>query len=156
MIHPDTELRFVSKEVGYGVFATNLLPKGTILYARDKLDLVLTPKQYKALDLKHQDLAEKYSYIDKDGNRITMKVQGPLVDMLEKLDCSMYHDKVVWERKERVLYLHVKRTIYGMLQSALLFYNKLRTDLEEDGFEINPYDSCVANKTVDGKQLTVV
>ena len=50
MIHPDTELRFVSKEVGYGVFATNLLPKGTILFARDKLDLVLTPKQYKALD----------------------------------------------------------------------------------------------------------
>ena len=70
MIHPETELRFVNKDVGYGVFATNLLPKGTILYVRDKLDIVLTPKQYKTLDLKHQDIAEKYSYIDKYGNRI--------------------------------------------------------------------------------------
>ena len=93
---------------------------------------------------------------DKDGDKIVMKMRGPLVDMLEKLDYSLYHDKVVWERKEKVLYLHMKRAIYGMLQSALLFYNKLRTDLEEDGFEINPYDPCVANKTVDGKQLTVV
>lgn len=86
MIHPDTELRFVSKEVGYGVFATNLLPKGTILYARDKLDLVLTPKQYKALDLKHQDLAEKYSYIDKDGNRILSWDNAKYVN--HRCDCN--------------------------------------------------------------------
>lgn len=29
------------------------------------------------------------------------------------------------------------------------------TDLEEDGFEINPYDPCVANKIINGKQQTV-
>jgi hypothetical protein len=26
VIHPDTELRFVSDEIGYGVFATALIP----------------------------------------------------------------------------------------------------------------------------------
>ena len=28
-------------------------------------------------------------------------------------------------------------------------------DLENEGFVINPYDPCVANKIVDGKQFTV-
>ena len=55
----------------------------------------------------------------------------------------------------RVIYLHVRKAIYGMLVSSLLFYKKLRTDLGAYGFEVNPYDPCVANKMVDGKQLTI-
>jgi hypothetical protein len=42
-----------------------------------------------------------------------------------------------------------------MMKSALLFYRKLIKELKEIGFEINPYDPCVANKFVDGKQMTV-
>ena len=42
-----------------------------------------------------------------------------------------------------------------MLRDALLFYNKLRSDLENTGFEINPYDPCVANKMVNGHQMTI-
>ena len=26
----------------------------------------------------------------------------------------------------------------------------------EMGFELNPYDNCVANKTIDGKQCTII
>ena len=37
----------------------------------------------------------------------------------------------------------------------LLFYHKLRKELEDFGFEINPYDPCVANKVVNGPQMTV-
>ncbi len=37
----------------------------------------------------------------------------------------------------------------------MLFYNKLVADLEADGFVIIPYDPCVANKMVNGKQMTV-
>lgn len=43
-----------------------------------------------------------------------------------------------------------------MLRAALLFYRKLRADLEDMGFEVNPYDPCVANKIVNGSQCTVV
>jgi hypothetical protein len=42
-----------------------------------------------------------------------------------------------------------------MLVSAMLCYRKLRDDLSGHGFEINPFDPCVANKTVDSEQLTV-
>ena len=41
------------------------------------------------------------------------------------------------------------------MKSALLFYRKLVADLISIGFVLNPYDPCVANKTIDGKQLTV-
>lgn len=39
MMHPDTELKFVSPEIGYGVFAKAPIPKGTIVYATDALDI---------------------------------------------------------------------------------------------------------------------
>jgi hypothetical protein len=42
------------------------------------------------------------------------------------------------------------------LQAALLFWQNLSTELKKWGFKINPYDFCVANKTIDGKQCTVV
>jgi hypothetical protein len=36
-----------------------------------------------------------------------------------------------------------------------LFYKKFVADLKEHGFEVNPYDPCVANKIVNKKQHTV-
>ena len=55
-----------------------------------------------------------------------------------------------------MLYVLVSKALYGMLRAALLFYRKLRRDLEEMGFEVNPYDPCVANRDVNGAQCTVV
>ena len=93
---------------------------------------------------------------DKDGDNIIMKVRGPLVDMLVELDPVLYKDMVEIEKGKKVLYLVVKKAIYGMPQSALLFYKKLRGDLEEQGFKVNPYDPCTANKMINGAQCTVV
>ncbi len=42
-----------------------------------------------------------------------------------------------------------------MMKSALLFYRKLVADLTSLGFKINPYDPCVANKVINGKQMTI-
>ena len=42
-----------------------------------------------------------------------------------------------------------------MPKSAKIFYRKLRKDLEDIGFVINPYDPCVANKIIDGHQMTI-
>ena len=63
---------------------------------------------------------------------------------------------MVYERGTKVLYLQVLRALYGMLVAAILWYQKLRKDLESIGFKINPYDPCVANRMVKGKQQTVV
>ena len=93
---------------------------------------------------------------DKDGDRITMKMRGPIVNMLVSLDHNLCNDKVVTEDGQKALCVHVKKAIYGMTQSSLLFYQKPQKDLDSDSFKIKPHDPCVANKMVNGKQLTVV
>ena len=50
----------------------------------------------------------------------------------------------------------MSKTLYGLLKSSLDFYNKLRADLEGNGFIINPYDPCMANKMVNDKEMTVI
>jgi hypothetical protein len=60
--------------------------------------------------------------LTKDGERIIMKIRGPLVDMLVDLDPNIYKEHVLVERGSRILYVHGLKAIYGMLQSALLFY----------------------------------
>lgn len=70
MIHPDTELRFISDEIGYGVVATKFIPKGTITWALDKLDRIFTPGQIKLLDPLYQQVLEKYTYRNQEGNHI--------------------------------------------------------------------------------------
>ena len=54
----------------------------------------------------------------------------------------------------RIVFLLVK-ALYGCIQSARLFYNLLSHTLRSIGFEANPYDTCVFNKSFDGKQCTI-
>ncbi len=42
-----------------------------------------------------------------------------------------------------------------MMKSAILFYWKLVADLQSIGFEIDPYDPCVANKIINDQQMTL-
>ena len=56
---------------------------------------------------------------------------------------------------EPMLYGKLAKTLYGLLKSALLFYRKLHGGLEEMGFEVNPYGPYVANRMVNGLQITV-
>lgn len=70
MIHPNTELRFISESIGYGVFATSDIPEGTIVYVKDSLELVISPTDYLLHTPEMQEVVEKYSYIDEKGNRI--------------------------------------------------------------------------------------
>ncbi|MBY0084951.1 SET domain-containing protein [Brevibacillus brevis] len=70
MMHPDTELRYINDEIGYGVFATRFIPKGTIVWAQDDLDQVLDPAFVERLDsLRKQDV-QKYSFKNQFGKYI--------------------------------------------------------------------------------------
>ncbi len=70
MIHPHTELRFISPEKGHGVVATKFIPKGTITWIMDPLDQVFTPDDIKKFDPFFQDVLKTYTYIDGTGNFI--------------------------------------------------------------------------------------
>jgi len=70
MIHPHTELQFISERIGYGVVATKLIPKGTITWALDKLDRIFTPEQVRSMDSMYQQVLDTYTYRNPEGNYI--------------------------------------------------------------------------------------
>ena len=47
------------------------------------------------------------------------------------------------------------KALYGMIKVSILYYKKFRTDIESIGYLVNPYDACVANKIINGKQHTL-
>ncbi len=54
------------------------------------------------------------------------------------------------------MYVCITKALYGMLKSALWWYKELRKKLEAYNFEVNPYNFCVANADMNGKQMTVM
>src|SRR5690349_18262285 len=70
MIHPHTELKFISPAIGYGVVATRLIPRGTITWAFDELDRVFTSRQVNAMGEVYRRILHKYTYRDSKGDFI--------------------------------------------------------------------------------------
>jgi hypothetical protein len=67
MIHPSTELRFINNEIGYGVVATEFIPKGTITWVFDKLDREFTGVELMGYDEIYQQLLSKYCFRNSAG-----------------------------------------------------------------------------------------
>jgi len=55
-----------------------------------------------------------------------------------------------------MLYIRLKKALYGMLQAAPLFWSLLSDTLQEWGFKLNPYNKCTANKKINDKQCTII
>lgn len=68
MIHPHTELRTVSPEIGVGVFATRLIPKGTIVYVKDPLEIIISPDHTMFDSPVFHQIIDTYAIINADGN----------------------------------------------------------------------------------------
>ena len=84
-----------------------------------------------------------------------MCIAGELALLLVQVCPEFYKQYLIEEKGTPVLYVQIDRAIYGMLHSGMLSYKKLAKFLQDNNFIINPYDPCVANKTVRGKQLTI-
>ena len=70
MIHPGTKLKEVSDSIGIGIFADVDIPKGTLVYVHDVLEIELSPMRFASLEEPLQSMAEKYSFIDAHGYHI--------------------------------------------------------------------------------------
>ncbi len=55
---------------------------------------------------------------------------------------------MVTMKGEPILYVKLNKALYGLLKCSLLWYMKVRADLEVMWFVVNPYDLCVANMDV--------
>lgn len=70
MIIPWVRIVWISDQKGYGLVATRPIPKGTITFVQDGLDIVISEDTYAKVDPGLLEYIEKYSYEDYLGNRI--------------------------------------------------------------------------------------
>jgi len=70
MLHPDTELKVISREIGLGPVATKFIPKGTIAWVLDRFDIIMSATEIEALTPPYAEIASRYSYVDPSGSSI--------------------------------------------------------------------------------------
>jgi hypothetical protein len=70
MLHPHTELRHIKPAVGYGVVATRLIPRGTIIWVLDKLDQTFTPYQIAHIGKPYSELLDEWAYKLSNGDSV--------------------------------------------------------------------------------------
>jgi hypothetical protein len=87
---------------------------------------------------------------------VHMKLEGQMAELLARLDPKLYSKYLDNRNGKPVLYVELKKALYGTLKAALLFWRRLSNQLAEWGFKVNPYDWCVANKEINGSQCTIV
>jgi hypothetical protein len=101
------------------------------------------------------DIPGAFMHADMD-EVVHMRIDGPMARLLVKIDPKLYEPYLTYEKGTPVIYVKLVKALYGTLQAALLFWQNLTDYLMEIGFELNPYDECVANKIINGKQCTIV
>ncbi|WP_375418819.1 SET domain-containing protein [uncultured Hymenobacter sp.] len=87
MIHPDTELQFISPEIGFGVVATRLIPKGTVTWVFDPLDQTFSPAQVRAMAPLQKAFLEKYCYRDHLGDYVLCGDHARFVNHSSRSSC---------------------------------------------------------------------
>ena len=96
--------------------------------------------------------------LDPEGDPIMVRLSKLESDLL----CQIKPDYDAFRNKDGTIVMHLDKALYGCLESAKAWYNKLRSDLESIGFVVNPNDQCVfnADKSTSGgkfdEQITVV
>jgi hypothetical protein len=85
-----------------------------------------------------------------------IKIHGILVDIIVEIAPDVYKPYVYKDKKGiKQLLVQCQNTIYSTMVASLLYYQKFTNSLISISFEINPYDPCVANKMIEGKQMTI-
>ncbi|SCY06310.1 hypothetical protein SAMN05192588_0952 [Nonlabens sp. Hel1_33_55] len=87
MIHPHTEVKFISDEIGYGVVAKEFIPAGTITWVLDKLDREFTPDQYDQMDDVYKEILDTYTFRNNKGKMILCWDIGRFVNHSFKSNC---------------------------------------------------------------------
>jgi hypothetical protein len=89
-------------------------------------------------------------------HRVIVRIRGPLFDILVLIAPDVYGPYVSTNKSgQKVLIVECLNAEYGTMVAALLYYKKFVKSLTTKGFKLNPYHGCAANKTVNGKQITI-
>jgi hypothetical protein len=121
--------------------------------SNDALMLTFLIDAFERREVVTADVPGAYLHADMDEFTI-LKLVGQSVGILCKANPE-YEKFVTEENGKKVLYLQLLKALYGCIRSAMLWYELFAGTLKGMGFVLNPYDLCVANKIIDGKQCTI-
>ena len=92
------------------------------------------------------DVPGAYLHADLPQHKFALlKLRGKFVDIMCDVNPE-YRKRVRFEKGVQVLYMKIFKALYGMIESALLWYECYVSVLIELGFTINPYGPCVPTK----------
>lgn len=87
MLFPHTKLMYINDQIGFGVFATKFIPKGTITWVLDELDYKLEPEFVAKLDKHMRKFINKYSFRNREGQYIVCWDLGRYVNHSFHANC---------------------------------------------------------------------
>jgi Reverse transcriptase (RNA-dependent DNA polymerase) len=98
------------------------------------------------------------AFLHADMNELVyMRIDADMANILINIAPDTYTPFITSNKAQQpVLYVRLKKALYGTLQAALLFYEKLSSLLVSWSFVISPYDRCVANKHINGSICTIL
>ena len=74
-----------------------------------------------------------------NSDKTLMILKVKLAELMVKMDPQIYRKYITTSSKgDPMLYVRLSKAFYGLLQSVLLFYSKMRTELEYFVFVVNP------------------
>lgn len=121
--------------------------------SNDALFLTVMVDAFEGRDVATADVAGAYLNAHMR-DEVIMRFTGKMVDLLCEVNPD-FETYVAMEGRHKVLYLQLNKALYGCVMSALLWYELFVDTLQRMGFELNPYDPCVANAMINGKQCTI-
>jgi hypothetical protein len=96
------------------------------------------------------------THVENEKNMAFINIRGVLVDILVKISPDVYNSFFSRDKKGmKQLLVQCQNALYGTMVTSLLYYCKFVMSLMDIGFIINPYNPCVANKIIEGKQMNI-
>ena len=109
---------------------------------------------YEERDVAIFDVPRAYLHADIPKAKFAiLKIEGDFVVIMCDVNPD-YIPSIRYENGKKVLYVKILKALYGIIESALLQYTLFLEVLQKEGFMLNPYDSCVANKVINNKRCT--
>ena len=85
-----------------------------------------------------------------NNERVLLKLASNFADAMYQVN-SEYKQNATCEMGRKVLCMEVIQVIYRCIESALRWYKLFSETLVKEGWKINPYGKCVANKVINDK-----
>jgi hypothetical protein len=139
---------YVSKEdISSPMVSTESVLLSCIIDAQEGRDVTITdiPNAFIQMRVEHEH------------DMVIMKLCSVLVDVLLDIAPETCRKHVTKDKKGvKQLIIQCQNAICGVMMSSLLCHKKFMGSIAEHGFEVNPCDPCIANKTVSSNQMTIL